>query len=227
MKFYATPSKLFLSVFFVSLFISCEKEKTSHYVKVEVATDSVPPPARPFDKKPIEPNWLNYKILKSQHYNSLENIRFMDPEKEMDSVVFRFAFDSTAIYKNTLPKNQKDWNKLLGFSDCGSHHHNHSARLVWRWDTISKVIEIGEYYYKNRERSYQKMTEMEIGDTLTASILRKAEMYQIIVNGASSTAPRACKTSASSYWLFPYFGGDEPAPQDINVFIQPVYPVLE
>ncbi|MEO1255669.1 MAG: hypothetical protein AAFY41_12430, partial [Bacteroidota bacterium] len=40
---------------------------------------------------------------------------------------FSAIFDQTAIYKTATTENQHDINKLMGFSDCNSFHHENSA----------------------------------------------------------------------------------------------------
>ena len=47
-------------------------------------------------------------------------------------MTFEAVFDDSAIYETVSESNQADINKLMGFSDCTSHHHSNSARFGWR-----------------------------------------------------------------------------------------------
>ena len=165
-------------------------------------------------KRPVQ-NWLNYRIPKAEHYNSLKSFQLF----EGDSLYFRFAFDSSAVYQTLDPANQADWNKLMGFSDCGTLHHSNSIRLVWRYAPQKAQIEIGEYRYSGGERFFTSIGATAIGDTNTAAIIAGENNYHIMLNDMQVQRSRKCSTRMSSYWLYPYFGGDETAPHDISIHI--------
>lgn len=199
--------------------MACTKEDKSQLqdpVSTESNTDSLDSVIQ--GKKP-EPQWENYSIAKGEHYNGYLNLNPFPS----DSLAFRFAFDSTAIYQTEILNNQKDWNKLMGFSDCGSLHHTNSVRLVWRYNPEAG-IEIGEYFYRNEVRSYEQLATVQIGDTVSAIIAARPESYLLKVNEVQDVQSRPCNNKENRYQLFPYFGGDEVAPHDINVFIQQLYP---
>jgi hypothetical protein len=169
----------------------------------------------------INSDWKEYKILKGQNYNVGTNFsQFFN-----DSLYINFTFDSTAIYKTVDPNKQIDWNKLIGFSDCNGHHQQNSVRMVWRW-IPDLGIQIGEYYYVNRVRSYNQIGLMQVGDTASAKIFTRNGKYNIHYNLATQvTKTRACNSNAQlRYLLTPYFGGTEPSPQDMSVFIEHIYP---
>ncbi|UII26213.1 hypothetical protein LVD15_23400 [Fulvivirga maritima] len=62
-----------------------------------------------------------------------------------DELVFTALFDSSAVYKTEAEANQADINKLMGFSDCGAHHHENSARFGWRW--YNDELQVFAYCY--------------------------------------------------------------------------------
>lgn len=97
-------------------------------------------------------------------------------------------------------KNQLDWNKIIGFSR-GFHHHN-SARLAWRWNPILEKIEITKYYYINKKRV--------IDEDIIVVDLNKIVKLSIMF-------PENIRTCKIGYILFPFFGGNETAPHDINI----------
>lgn len=165
-------------------------------------------------------NWENFRIPQGQHYNSLRNIGLFPN----DSLAFEVVFDSTAIYQTQNPSNQADWNKLMGFSDCGTHHHTNSVRVVWRYLPASGGFQLGEYYYINGTRSFSTLGNYQLNDTIPVQVYVSNGYYQMVVGPNVGQEQRACHSSIGRYMLFPYFGGDEPAPQDINIFIHQTYP---
>src|SRR5689334_11914005 len=70
-----------------------------------------------------------YTIPAGHHYCLGNDYR----EIETDEMKFIVRFDSSAIYQSIDPVNQYDINKLYGFSDNHSDHHQYSARFGWRW----------------------------------------------------------------------------------------------
>lgn len=206
---------------FIPLIFSCKKEsaqKEDLYFSSSYPKDSLDP----IDTISAEPEWVNYHIDSGAHYNSLRSFELFP----YDSLVFDFSFDSTAIYATSSTSNQADWNKLMGFSDCQSHHQTNSVRLVWRY-TPGLGIEIGEYFYQGGERSYSALTAINIGDTINAAIYISHQQYHLRVGEKEFSRSRKCNNRQSSYWLYPYFGGDEPSPHDINIYVRHIFPTVE
>tara|TARA_Y100000385_G_C13006385_1_gene599611 strand:+ start:673 stop:1248 length:576 start_codon:yes stop_codon:yes gene_type:complete len=157
----------------------------------------------------------NYGVFKIKKGSHSSGFRFS--LQTSNEQIFKFKFDESAIYKTQDPRNQGDINKLYGFSDCLTHHHTHSARLGWRW--LNDQIEIMAYSYANKERSSKFVVAVMQGDISDAKInIKNNSEYEFTVNGHTVTLPRACdKEKVTGYTLFPYFGGDETAPHDIQI----------
>lgn len=166
------------------------------------------------------PAWEVYSIPRGDHYNDLRSFSFF----QGDTLRFRFVMDSSAFYSTKDPKNQADWNKLMGFSDCGSFHHTNSIRLVWR--NYHNQLEIGEYRYTNGKREYSTLGSVVPGDTNLAEIVATPNAYKLRLNDILAERKRSCNGRSSSYWLYPYFGGDEPAPAAVHIAIQHLVPRL-
>lgn len=136
-----------------------------------------------------------------------------------DELKFTVKFDSTAVYKTTIPENQYDINKLYGFSDNNAQHQEFSARIGWRWS--EGALRLFGYIYNNGIRSSGELTTIRIGDEHNCSIKITPGNYIFTINGVSKTMPRSSTDSnAKGYKLFPYFGGDETAPHDIRIWIK-------
>ncbi|UII20125.1 hypothetical protein [Fulvivirga ligni] len=138
---------------------------------------------------------------------------------EGNELSFTATFDSSAVYQTIQSSNQADINKLMGFSDCASHHHENSARFGWRW--YNDQLEILAYCYINGQRSYEYITSVNLNSTHEYKLVSVDDKYVFTVDNANEIViPKVyvCE-SGSNYMLFPYFGGDEVAPHDITVRI--------
>jgi hypothetical protein len=69
--------------------------------------------------------------------------------------------------------------------------------------------------------SFEELGTINIGTEYTCSIKVNTSNYTFTLNHIIKTMPRASTTAtAVGYQLFPYFGGDETAPHDINIWIK-------
>jgi hypothetical protein len=136
-----------------------------------------------------------------------------------NSMRFQALFDSSCIYKTVSAENQNDINKLMGFSDCSSQHHINSARFGWNWR--ENAIRIYAYIYIDGLRQEQELGVAEIGKAQNYALRTEGNSYIFTFNGVETVMPRHCSGGTGvSYKLLPYFGGDESAPQDIQVKIR-------
>ncbi len=161
--------------------------------------------------------FVEYVIKKGEQFcnnNKLVNV-------EYEELSFMVLFDSSAIYKNEQPSNQYDINKLLGFSDNGSHHQQFSARFGWRFS--DGALRLFGYVYNEGARSSKEIGVVVPGTANSCSIKVAGDTYIFKLNEKTSKLPRLAKSiKASGYKLYPYFGGDEKAPHDIRIWIKEV-----
>lgn len=134
---------------------------------------------------------------------------------------------------------QKDWNKLLGFS-FGFFplfkqymQHENSIRIGWRYNPEKNTIELTPYFYIDGVRNYHETTQ---GYTEIISLeLNKEYILTLLcdVNGGylKIKDENVCHISFFQFknhkaykgygFNAPlYFGGNEPAPQNINILIE-------
>lgn len=183
------------------LLSSCQKE----------VEETLPAPVIP----PVPDNFIQYHIPQGEHYS--DNSAFVPVSYTEQK--FLVKFDSTAVYQTTDPANQYDINKLYGFSDNSKQHHEFSARIGWRWS--DGALRLFGYIYNNAVVSYQEIGSVSIGDEHTCSIKVTGISYLFTVDGKGLTMPReSAGDKATGYKLYPYFGGDEPAPHAINIRIR-------
>lgn len=131
---------------------------------------------------------------------------------------FMVRFDSSAIYSTILPQNQEDINKLMGFSDNRSGHHEFSARIGWRWSDGS--LRLFGYVYNEGQVLSKEISSIPIGSFVNCSIRVSEGFYFFTAGDSEIRLPRAAKgINAEGYLLYPYFGGDETAPHEIRIQI--------
>lgn len=166
------------------------------------------------EQKYIEPFEL-FQIQKGKHSSSSKIVSLYS-----NTLSFEARFDNTAIYTSLDTINQHDTNKLLGFSDCNSHHQNNSARFGWRW--FNNQIEIRAYSYANKVLTYLPIGTVETGETASYKIEIKDDHYIFSLNNYDPVIVDRGNTCEKGlyYMLWPYFGGDETAPHDINIYIK-------
>jgi len=163
----------------------------------------------------LENPYEEFIISKGRHNSSI-NI------EQLQSTTLRFSaiFDESAIYETENPINQYDINKLLGFSDCNSHHHTHSARFGWRW--LDGSLDIHAYAYVNGERITERIGIVELNQAYNYELSFSDRAYYFSLQGYPTvTIPRVNTCNYGIYYmLFPYFGGDESAPHKVSIKIK-------
>ena len=126
-------------------------------------------------------------------------------------------FDESAMYMLDVTSDQADINKLVGFSDCHQDHQNESARIGWRW--YEDELQILAYTYREGQLHFELMGSVPINQEIDLQIRIDGDTYQYSGTGLTSvTMDRTpnCETG-ENYWLWPYFGGDQPAPHVVTI----------
>jgi hypothetical protein len=208
-----------ISFVFFAGFIACKEEEKVEPVIPEEQSTVVDQPAKTEEPADTDPETQvkdqpTYLIRAGQHYADQSSFSALNP----DTLRFKVMFDSSAIYTTTDPANQGDINKLYGMSDCNSHHQVNSARFGWRW--YKGKLEILGYTYKESVRSYALVDAVSLNAWHEYEIIFEANEYIFTLNGKTVKLPRSCSGKGSGYKLFPYFGGDEPAPHDVSIWIE-------
>lgn len=160
-------------------------------------------------------DFTKYTIRQGQQYCDQSGLKSISTNE----LAFVARFDSSAIYATRTPENQYDINKLYGFSDNNTDHHSYSARIGWRWS--DGALRLFAYTYNAGVMSYKEITPVIIGTDISCSIKVAGNKYIFNVNNVTDTMPRLSTTpTASGYRLYPYFGGDEAAPHEVDIFIK-------
>ncbi len=139
-----------------------------------------------------------------------------------NKLFFSAKFNETAEYTiTTNPINQLDVNKLYGFTDRTRDDHDNSARFGWRWNPPR--LEIFAYTYANGVRDMKQFSAPAgINEENNYSIEITDTEYLFSFKGETVSMKRGKVSNCGNcYRLFPYFGGDEKAPQKIGIEVVP------
>jgi hypothetical protein len=155
--------------------------------------------------------FLLYTIKKGEH-SSVSGPYFTNATKVSCQVIL----DESCIY-TISEENQCDTNKLFGLSDA-YNHSDHSARFGWRY--YNNKIDILTYVRRDGNFYFNVIGSVNPRDTNYYSIEILPDVYRFIFNNTVSDVQRTSQYSGARYRLFPYFGGNEKAPQDIFIKIK-------
>ncbi len=127
------------------------------------------------------------------------------------------VFDESAIYTLEVTSDQADINKLIGFSDCAQHHQSESARLGWRW--FNDELQILAYAYIEGELIFELMGAIPLNTEVDMTIRVNSDSYEFAGSGLETVSLQRTSDcdAGENYWLWPYFGGNQVAPQDVVI----------
>ena len=160
--------------------------------------------------------WDAYDIKKGEHYSTRSGMpRRLISLTDGRHMHFKAYFTSSCLYQPYYD----DLNKLYGFTDCNSLVHDNSVRFAWRHDGQGK-IEIFAYWYADGKRGMEKMGVTDVYVQDDYEIWARNGYYYFRFNNVEFKTARTkdCERGIRSR-LFPYFGGNAPAPQDMQIFI--------
>ncbi len=167
-----------------------------------------------------EPDLMRqFVIPKGEHYAVPRVVETLQSNR----LVFTAKFDASCQYAFAETSFQDSKNKLLGFSDCNSMHHENSARFAWQW--LHDRLEIFAYCYVNGERVEQFITVVELEQENQYQIELQDDAYVFSVNNQEPVRIERISTCNAGiyYTLWPYFGGTLPAPHDVHLSIRMKY----
>ena len=163
-----------------------------------------------------------FKIRKGNHYSDGVFHKALYPMNFYHYSSYEVVFDKSCAY-DLVGEDQKDINKLFGFS-AGLNHHKDSARFGWAYN--EGMIELWSYCYIGGERRVGYLCSVLLGEsyTLDLSVSGSETCYRFIVHHKGSLY-RSSEVYKDDTWnfgynLWPYFGGNRPAPHDIQISLR-------
>ncbi len=158
----------------------------------------------------------DFIIREGDHYASPRIVQSL----QSNTLSFSAKFNETATYLFEDAGLQDSKNKLLGFSDCNSLHHDNSARFAWQW--YKDQLEIYAYCYVNGERAEKFIGVVKLHEINRYQLKVTDENYVFQLNNQepiSITRGNVCDKGIY-YMLWPYFGGTIPAPHDVHISLK-------
>lgn len=162
-------------------------------------------------KKDSSEFWI-FKIKEGKH-RSTNKVKTIN----RDNVHFELLLTNSCEYETIDPVNQWDVNKIFGFSDGGGHQKN-SARIGWRY--VNNELQLMAYTHYNEDFYFKKICVVNTGVYYDCKINCLPDQYEFIVDGDTVYMDRYWIYSNRRYLLWPYFGGDEVAPHDIEIRVK-------
>lgn len=165
----------------------------------------------------------SYKIKKGKHYCNHLIPKIWWGKKKWN---VRVCFGSSCWWDTPRDLNDYDLNKLTGVS-FGFNNHKNSIRFAWRPDFSEKgTIEIFAYLYDPKSEKHLSVfvTKVKTMEICTGFIECEGDSYLMQLNGANVVMPNLSKDCKLQFMQYPYFGGDNEAPCDMEIYLdlQPI-----
>lgn len=161
----------------------------------------------------------SFLIRQGDHYASPKLSESLQSQK----LVFEAKFNESAIYDFGDLAAQSNKNKLMGFCDSNSLPHENSARFAWQW--FNNRLEIYGYCYVNSNRQEQFIGVVPLNQYNHFELEPRGDQYIFRLNNAEPIAMNRGQVNHTGFYfkLWPYFGGDRPAPHDVAIAIKTIY----
>lgn len=222
----------------ITIFASILTKLTSCYVMQDdyIADDQLT--YRTIDFR-IEPGNHHASNFQLRAIEFLPQLNYRQRRESTFQVQFKFTVPPVYQFTGAQQSDQDDWNKLIGFSDCGHFdaYTGFGALLGWRWNTKTRQIEVASYVHADGKKNQRSVVMFK--KTLEASknyflkiLIPSSDNYQHYLYALSERADfapqqteevvqkRGC--AGSSYvggrLINPWFGGTQPSP--INIELQ-------
>lgn len=170
---------------------------------------------------------VTFRIGKDRHKGRPNGVRKLQLKRSFSRELhFQVRFKDDVRYTTADPRNQGDWNKLLGFTT--NRIHKNSVRLGWAFDPSlgeSGEVRLGFYGYLDGVRTMERLGSVPLGEWADVSIRFDTGGMSVRV-GANEKVVRGDLGVADwvpvSTWLLrtAYFGGDEKAPHTMHIEVR-------
>ena len=162
---------------------------------------------------------MTFTIEKGKHYSDRFFHKLFNLVNFTSFNTWTIIFDESCQYE-LLGPDQYDVNKLIGFS-IGANHHKESARFGWR--SVANEIEISAYAYVNSKRIIEPIAKVPLNTNidLFLDVEQHAKPFAVAFSTGPHVETKIPKITpfAIGYSLWPYFGGNCPAPHKMKMEI--------
>jgi hypothetical protein len=166
-----------------------------------------------------------YLIKKGSHYATMSLFEKIGAIGwNIKKLNIRFVFNPACWWAPPRNADDLDQNKLAGIG-FGTNHHNNSVRLTWVPDFENRgMIKVSGYTYDERQAdpkfAITFIKTVRVEETHLASIECRDGSYVLTVDGVSVTMENRFSDPNLCFRLYPYFGGNNTAPQDMAVELE-------
>jgi len=163
---------------------------------------------------------MKYIIPENWHYSNF-GLHLITPKIHFGATQlnFKMTLDSGCWWKHPRNNDDYDINKIYGISY--GYHHTNSLRLGWVPDFNStNTIKIYGYWYQDKKRTTKFLCDVLTNVEYNVEFKIYEDNTDIYINNRQSVVdfhlPDQCKWG---YYLFPYFGGNNKAPNNMIITI--------
>ena len=162
---------------------------------------------------------INYKIPKGSNFSTPRTPKILVREVAGQC---RFILGDYTLN----PSDQKDWNKLTGISFNMLMPNRNAAMVGWRWNPVTDKIELSAYFNVNGQNLYAENMGYPIVSVGLGEWFGFIVDYNRVTIQKLNSAPVTvyCPKDLKATWLTsfriqPYFGGNNPASENIELEI--------
>lgn len=167
----------------------------------------------------LNPQTMIYTIEEGKHFTPFINHFTKFPlHIKKRSLHTTFSFNMTNRYQHPDPTDQQDTNKLVGLS--WGYHMKDSFRIGYFYNPSTQLYHVEAYIHNNYQVSHYPLlkTKEYIKTTITTIFLYQSNLISISIGDTIFSIPFNYPTLKVGYYLYPYFGGNNPSPR--NQFYQ-------
>jgi len=160
---------------------------------------------------------MNFLIKRGKNYSNQYIYKFLNILNTNRFLKYQVVFNNTCKYELPID-DQEDINKLFGYS-LGFDHHKDSARFGWFYQ--DGTIHLYAYVYDNGVRKSKLIKNIDLNNTYILTLVDEGKNWLFSVDDGWSIVgqvriEKSCDFKIG-YKLWPYFGGNNPAPHDITI----------
>ena len=162
---------------------------------------------------------MKFIIKEGRHYNSnwlsrLYGLLLRNPRRRV--IKKTVMFSESCWYPESYVTNS-GYNKLLGGGNV--LHQLNSARWAWMPDyTAEGSINLYSYVYTNGEWDAKLLGHVKVGQWIELSIHTVSTGYKFCIGGYVQYIDHP--NASLKKLLYPYFGGQDTSPRDIQISIK-------
>lgn len=165
----------------------------------------------------------SYKVKKGKHdFKPTDSIGIANPC--LKEIKYKVVFTESCKY--ILPgEDQDDWNKGGGVSFSLLSNRKNSVMWAWRYKPVFDRIQLCAYWHENGVAHYAE-TENDFpfacnpGEEITISIRKAGKDWFVDFRAHDGYFQKPVTAKGTPIRpIGVYFGGNRPAPQDIEIFI--------